>query len=117
MVGHTCLIRKAVGVGKGDRLPGSLGAGLSRQHPPPAPASATPVPHQDLSWQISSCPSKPGLLGFFIVLQQPRFQAEFAISLFSFKIKKEKRKKYYISINKYKGCVQVIPCAIVENYF
>lgn len=111
-----CLIGQVVGVRKGDLLPGSLGAST---HPGSCLCNPSATSGPFLTDFL--LPFQTSWVGFFffflIVLQQPDYQADFAISLFSFQKKIEKRKKYYISINKYKGCVQVIPCAIVENYF
>jgi len=50
---------KGGGSQRGRSPPGIPGCGAQPPAPTLAPASVTPVPHQDLSWQISSCPSKP----------------------------------------------------------
>lgn len=87
MVGHTCLIGQVVGVRKGDLLLGSLGAST---HPSSCLCnpSATSGPFLtdfllpfQTSWVV--------FLVFLIVLQQPDYQADFAISLFSFRKKKK----------------------------
>lgn len=78
-----------------------------------AATCGAPVPHQVLSCQIPSCLPRPGFC--CLVLRQPRGWAEFLPCLcFSFPSQKRTKDLY---INNCKGCVQVIPRAIVENYF